>query len=303
MASETTIAGVRVSHPDRVLFPGQGLTKEALARYFVDVADWLLPHVVGRPLSVVRCPEGRTSHCFYQKHLRESMPDAVHGAEIEEKNGATATYLVVRDLPGVVALAQLGVLEIHPWGAREDRVDRPDRLIFDLDPAPDVAWSAVSDAAATLRDRLLALGLASFVKTSGGKGLHVVVPISRRSSWDEARRFTRAVARSLVDAEPARFVATMSKSKRAGRIFIDYLRNSRGATSVAAYSTRAKPGAPVSTPVAWDELAGLESAAAYRVDNIVRRLAALGRDPWEEFFDLRQSITAEMREAVGVREE
>ncbi len=303
MAAATTIAGVELSHPDKILFAGQGLTKAELAGYFVEVADWLLPHVAGRPLSVVRCPEGHGSHCFYQKHLRDSMPDAIGGVEIEEKDGGTAKYLVVHDVSGLVALAQLGVLEIHPWGAREDRVDRPDRLIFDLDPGPDVSWSRVLDAARTIHDRLGELGLRSFVKTSGGKGLHVVVPIARRSTWEAAREFTRAVAGGVVEADPEHFVATMSKSKRGGKIFIDYLRNSRGATSVAPYSTRAKDGAPVSTPLSWDELGGVEGAAAYRVDNILRRLAALESDPWAGFFDVHQSITKEMREAVGMSKE
>ncbi len=300
MATETTIAGVELSHPGRVLFPGQGLTKEELARYYVDVADWLMPHVVGRPLSLVRCPQGHGAHCFYQKHLSESMPAEVHGVEIDEKSGRAGTYLVVHDLAGAVALAQLGALELHPWGARADRVDRPDRLIFDLDPAPDVAWGAVIAAARTLHDRLDALGLASFVKTSGGKGLHVVVPIDRWSDWEEARSFTRALARAVVDAAPDRYVATMSKTKRGGKIYIDCLRNTRGATSVAAYSPRAKEGAPVSTPVSWSELDGLEGAAEYRVGNIRRRLGGLACDPWEGFFEVRQSITAQARKAVGL---
>lgn len=298
-ASEViTVAGVRLTHPDRVLFPDQGLTKGELAAFYADVAGRILPHVAGRPLSVVRCPRGEQAHCFYQKHLTEAMPEAVHGVEIEEREGR-ATYIVIHDLAGLISLVQVGVLELHPWGCREDRLERPDRLIFDLDPAPDVAWEAVKAGAREVGERLDGLGLTSYLRTSGGKGLHVVVPLQRRSGWEEVKAFARALAEAMAEADPERYVATASKEKRKGRTFVDYLRNGRGATAVACYSTRARPGAPVATPLAWDELGSLENAAAYTVANLRRRLAALDRDPWHGFFDLRQSLTRQMRERAG----
>lgn len=294
------VAGVRITHPDRVLYPEQGVTKRALAEYYAELADRILPHVAGRPLSVVRCPRGREEACFYQKHLGEGFDPAVGGVEVEEKDGTVATYLAIRDRAGLVALVQAGVLEIHPWGARSDRLDRPDRLIFDLDPGPGVAWPAVIEAALELHRRLDALGLASFVRTTGGKGLHVVSPLDRRTGWDRLKRFARAVAAAVVESDPGRFIATASKSERGGRIFIDWLRNARGATAIASYSTRARPGAPVATPLTWDELPALESPSAYTVTNVRSRLAALATDPWDGFFELRQSITRRMERALGL---
>jgi bifunctional non-homologous end joining protein LigD len=295
------IAGVRITHPDRVLYPEQGLTKRALAEYYADLADRILPHVAGRPLSVVRCPRGRGESCFYQKHRGEGFDEAVGGVEVEEKDGTVETYLIVDDRAGLVALVQAGALEIHPWGSRGDRLDRPDRLIFDLDPGPGVGWPAVVGAARELHRRLDHLGLQSFVRTTGGKGLHVVSPLDRRASWDRLKRFARAVAEALVDADPRHFTATASKAARGGRIFIDWLRNARGATAIASYSTRAHPGAPVATPITWNELPTLESPAAYNVTNLRPRLAALATDPWPGFFTLRQSITRDMERTLGLQ--
>jgi bifunctional non-homologous end joining protein LigD len=206
---------------------------------------------------------------------------------------------VIRNLSGLIALVQLGVLEIHPWGSREDKPEKPDRLVFDLDPSSELSWKAVVRGAQTLRSRLSELGLKSFVKTSGGKGLHVVVPLARRATWDEFKNFAKAVAMDVARREPKRYVATVSKTKRAGKIFIDYLRNARGATSVAAYSTRALAGAPVSTPLTWDELDSVKGAAAFTMANLAQRLNALDDDPWVDFFDVRQSITAKMSEKLS----
>jgi len=294
------IAGVRITHPDRVLYPEQGLTKRELAEYYADLAGRILPHVAGRPLSVVRCPRGHQEACFYQKHRGEGFDEAVGGVELEEKDGTVATYLMVDDRAGLVALVQAGVLEVHPWGSRGDRLDRPDRLIFDLDPGPGVGWEAVVGAAREVGHRLDDLGLQSFVRTTGGKGLHVVAPLDRRAGWDRLKRFARRVAEAVVEADPAHFTATASKAERGGKIFVDWLRNARGATAVASYSTRARPGAPVATPIAWDELATLESPAAYTVANLRPRLAALATDPWGGFFTLRQSITREMEDRLGI---
>lgn len=294
------IAGIRITHPERVLYPEQGVTKRDLAEYYAAVADRLLPHVEGRPLSVVRCPRGREESCFYQKHRGEGFDDAVGGVEVEEKDGTVETYLRVDDAPGLIALVQAGVLEIHPWGCRGDRLDRPDRLIFDLDPGPGAGWPAVIEAARTVRRRLDDLDLTSFVRTTGGKGVHVVVPLERRTSWDRLKRFARAVADETVARDPDHYTATAARSERRGKIFIDYLRNTRGATAVASYSIRARPHAPVATPLAWDELTHLPSAVTYTITTLPKRLTALDSDPWTGFFDLRQSLTQEMEEALGL---
>ncbi len=295
---QTNVAGQRLTHPERVLYPGQGVTKRDLARFYEAIAAWILPHVKDRLLSLVRCPQGRGRGCFFQKHIAESLPESLHGVVVEERD-KRETYIAIHDLSGLVALVQLGVLEIHPWGSRADNPEKPDRLVLDLDPGPGISWTQVIRGAYAVRDRLSDLGLKSFVKTTGGKGLHVVVPLVRRASWSELKGFAKAVALDIACAEPRRYIATMSKDKRAGRIFIDYLRNGRGATSVAAYSTRARAGAPVSTPVSWQELSKIEAADGHTIKNVPERLTGLKCDPWEGFFDIRQSITAKMKDQVS----
>lgn len=295
--SDAMVAGVRITHPDRVLYAKQSLTKLDLAKYYEQVADWILPHVVGRPLTLVRCPTGLEGECFYQKHLTGSLPDTVRGVMIKEKE-KRSEYVVVDDLPGLISLVQMGVLEVHPWGARADAIEKPDRLVFDLDPGEGVEWKAVIQAAREMRDYLTGLGLKSFVRTTGGKGLHVVVPLSRRNSWEQLKEFAKGVADAVVRRNPDPYIATMSKAKRRGKVFIDYLRNQRGATAIASYSTRARAGAPVATPLAWDELSPRIKADAFRVDNLPKRLASLKSDPWSEFFTTRQSIGSKMLAAV-----
>ncbi|MBI2434404.1 MAG: DNA ligase D, partial [Candidatus Hydrogenedentes bacterium] len=297
MAGNDQIAGVTLSNPGRVLYPEEGLTKLDLARYYESVGDWILPYVVHRPLAVVRCPEGHRKECFFQKHVNQTVSGAVYGIPVNE-GGKTRQYIAIKDLSGLIGLAQMGVLEIHPWGSREDRIEQPDLITFDLDPDPAVAWKEVVGAAHELRKMLEELGLKTFVKTSGGKGLHVVAPLTRRAEWEEVKTFARAVAQEMVRRAPERYIATMSKVKRRGKIFIDYLRNSRGATSVAAYSTRAKPGAPVSTPIAWDELKPALKPDAYRLENLPKRLQQLKQDPWNEFFKTRQSISAKAKKIL-----
>ncbi|MEW6442804.1 MAG: DNA ligase D [bacterium] len=293
------VAGVKLTNPDRILYPEQGITKSDLAAYYEAVSQRILPHIRGRPLTLVRCPQGRQKKCFYQKHLDETLPEALRGVPIREKD-KVETYIVLDDLSGLISLVQLGVLEIHPWGSREDRLEQPDRLVFDLDPDPAVPWQEVVRAAWEVRERLGKLGLASFAKITGGKGIHVVVPLSPRAGWEEAKAFARAVAEGMVRESPGRFVAVMSKQSRKGRIFVDYLRNSRGATSVAPYSTRARPGAPVSTPLAWEELEGEGGAAGRTVNNLPEKLSAARKDPWEGFFSVRQAITARARKTLGL---
>ncbi|HUG93798.1 MAG TPA: DNA ligase D [Planctomycetaceae bacterium] len=295
--NENSVAGVPLSNPGRVLYPEQGLTKLDIGRYYESAAEWILPHVVDRPLTLVRCPRGRSHKCFFQKHLNQGVPEAVRTVPIREKEGK-ADYLVIDDLPGLIALVQLGVLEIHLWGCRADQIERPDRLVFDLDPGEGVGWEGVVDAALVLRERLENLTLKSFVRTTGGKGLHVVVPISRRTTWDDARQFAQDVAAERVRSEPGKYVATLTKSRRTGKIFVDYLRNGRGATAVASYSTRARAGAPVATPLAWDELSTKTTPDQFTVATVPRRLASLKADPWEGLSAVRQTLTKAMRAAV-----
>ncbi|WP_194712342.1 DNA ligase D [Noviherbaspirillum soli] len=292
---EAVVAGVRLSHATRILFSEARVTKLDLAHYYEDIADWILPHLEQRPLTLVRCPQGH--HCFFQKHANETTAEGVGRIEVPT-GGATATYMSAGTLPGLISLVQMGVLELHTWGAREGHLDRPDRMIFDLDPDAGLEWKNVVEGAQLVRSLLQDIGLTSFVKTTGGKGLHVVVPLAPRHTWDEVKAFSKAVAAQLEQVLPDRFIANMSKAKRGGRIFVDYLRNASEATAVAAYSTRAKPHAPVSTPLHWDELAdrGLRSDR-YTVLNLRQRLAGLKEDPWADYFRLKQEISTRMRSA------
>ena len=289
---EIEFAGIRLTHPDRVLWEGQGLTKLGLAEYYAEVAERILPFITGRPLALVRCPSGQSGDCFYQKHSFAGLTDAVEIAHVEEKGGEAEEAIVIHDLRGLINLAQANVLEIHPWGARIDDIDHPDTLIFDLDPGEGLAWPNVIEAARDVRRRLQDLGIESYVKTSGGKGLHVVSHLEPSADWDELKSFAHNIALAMERDEPSKYISTMAKKARGGKIFVDYLRNGRGATAVAAYSTRARPGAPVSTPVSWDELGPAVTPARFTVENIGRRLAALKSDPWEGFFSRPQNIKA-----------
>jgi bifunctional non-homologous end joining protein LigD len=283
-ADATGLAGVTLTHPDRLLWD-EGVTKQALAEFYGEIADWILPHVTGRVLSLVRAPSGSQAKSFYAKHRWAGL---AHVREVEV--GEKEPMIAIDDLAGLISLVQGGVVEIHPWGSGVDDLERPDRLVFDLDPGEDVPWSEVVAAARAMRAELQGRGLESFVKTSGGKGLHVVVPIAPRADWDEAKAFTQAVAEHMSRAHPDRYVAIMSKRARRGRIFIDWVRNGRGATAVAAYSTRARPQAPVSTPLAWDELSEGLRGDHFTIANLRERLDFVKRDPWEGFFALRQRL-------------
>ncbi|GAB4284463.1 MAG: non-homologous end-joining DNA ligase [Coriobacteriia bacterium] len=296
-AEEDEVAGVRLTHPDRVLFAEQGITKRQLAEYYEQVAEHVLPHLSGRPLVLVRCPQGADGSCFYQKDVTQGFPKSVGRLEVQHEEGVVR-YALVDDLEGLLALVQLGVLEIHTWGALAADVERPDRLTFDLDPGPDVAWRAVVDAALDVRARLEALGLGAFPKTTGGKGLHVVTPIVPERGWEAARDLARAVVEAIAAEKPERYTTNPRKERRGGKVFLDYIRNTRGATAVAAYSTRAKPGATVSVPVRWDEIEAGVRSDGYTVRNTPYRLRALGGDPWAGYEDARVALTdALMRDA------
>jgi bifunctional non-homologous end joining protein LigD len=237
-------------------------------------------------LSLLRCPSGTDQQCFFAKHPYAGLSKAVQQVDVGEEE----PMMALDGVEGLLSLVQAGVVEIHPWGSRVDDLEHPDRLIFDFDPGEGAQWSAVIAAAAEVRERLLARGLQSFVKTTGGKGLHVVVPIEPKAAWAEARSFTASIAEAMAADHPDHYVATVAKRARRGRIYIDYLRNDRGSTAVAAYSTRSLPQASVSTPLGWHELSSGLRSDHFTVANLRNRLAFLGRDPWEGFFSLRQRI-------------
>ncbi len=282
-----SVAGVPLTNPERVYWPESGVTKQGVAEFYAEIADWILPHVVGRPLALVRCPDGIAKKCFFQKHAWAGL-----GAGIDEIDvpGDDEKMLAVRDIGGVVSLVQAGVLEIHTWGATLPELSAPDQIIFDMDPGDDVGWDQIVGAAREARERLQELKLESFVKATGGKGLHVVVPVKPEVGWAEAKAFARAFAEAMAADSPDLYVATMAKKARKGRVYVDYLRNGQGATAIAAFSTRAREGAPVATPLTWDELGPDVKGNHFNVTNLVRRLQHLPGDPWEGFFATRQSL-------------
>ncbi len=291
-----SLEGVRMTNPDRILYPDMGVTKLDLAAYHTAVADWILPEVIDRPLALVRCPEGTSGECFFQKHSDRATPEAIERVQLE---GDEKPQLMIRDLAGLLSVVQMGVLEIHPWGSRVDRPDRPDRMIFDLDPGEGVGWGEVVSAALLVRSRLDAAGLESFVKTTGGKGLHVVVPLARRDEWDDVKGFARRFAERMASDHPKQFIAKSAKAARRGKIYVDYLRNGRGATAVAAYSPRARAGATIATPIAWDELTPKLDPQDFTIQTIPERLTSLETDPWSAMSELRQSLTAKVKKTVG----
>jgi bifunctional non-homologous end joining protein LigD len=295
---EFELAGMRLTSPDKVLYPEHGITKLELAEYYAAVASYILPHLSDRPLTLVRCPAGYQGDCFFQKHMDEV--DSPHVRKIRVKEARDARdYGVVRDLAGILTVVQLGALELHTWNSRADLLERPDRVTMDIDPDPAMTWDHVVQAAQEVRMVLEELGLASFVKTTGGKGLHVVVPIQRRSSWDEVRDFARGVAGAVAAARPERYSLHLSKARRKGRLLLDYYRNGRGATAVEVYSTRARKGGTVSTPVTWEELAAGIRPEALTLQTVPERLARLG-DVWKNYGAVKQSLTAPMRRRLGL---
>ena len=282
-SGDNVVAGVTISHPERVIYPDCGVTKLDLAKYYEKVAERMLPFLVDRPLSVVRCVRGigvgAGSQCFFQKHLRETFAAPVKSIRVKEKSG-TGDYIAVDSVAGLVTLVQMGVIEIHPWGSRAKDLEKPDILTFDLDPGEGVTFERIKEGVLEIRKLLKSDGLESFLKTSGGKGLHVQVALKTGATWDEAKEYAGDIARRLAADQPDKYVAIMTKAKRTGKIFVDYLRNGRGATSVAPYSARARKGAPISMPLMWSKLASLKSANEFTVQNSgVKR-----RDIWATFF-------------------
>ena len=290
--------GVRLTHPERIVFPGQGVTKGNIAAYYQAVAGAMLPHLVNRPLSLVRCPQGRSKHCFFQKHASGGFPGDLKQVPITEKDGSTEDYMYVDNLAGVIAGVQMNTLEFHIWGSRIDRLEKPDRIIFDIDPDEGLSFGDVRQAALDIRDRLVEMGLQTFPMVTGGKGIHVIAPLTARTEWPEVKAFCRAFADRLATDEPERFTANIRKVNRKGRMFIDYLRNERGSTAIAPYSTRSRDGAPCAVPVGWNEVAQLDRANGFSLAEAAARAA--GPDPWPDYFDLRQSITKSLLASVGL---
>lgn len=308
--SAASIPTITLTNADRVFYKDVGTTKQDLADYYVRIAPHLLPYSLNRPVSMVRCPQGVAARppqaphpgvksCFFHKHPSRGFPDAFDILDIEESKGA-AEYLAITGVDSLVGLVQMGVLEIHTWGATAPDIEHPDTIVFDLDPDEGIGWDQLADAARLVRDVLDGLGLTSFVKTTGGKGVHVTVPIVPDRSWDEVRGFAKAVAVAIADHDPDHYVATMSKAKRVGRVFIDYLRNGRSATFIAPYSTRARQRPTIATPITWEELDGDIRPDTFDLGNIDARMASLKQDPWEGYFDLDQRLTDAMMIEMGV---
>ncbi|HYG07476.1 MAG TPA: non-homologous end-joining DNA ligase [Stenotrophomonas sp.] len=284
-------AQVAITHPERVVFPASGLTKGDVAAYYQAVARWVVPEIARRPLSLLRCPDGVAGECFFQKHHGRGLGGEVHAVPLRQKSGVE-DYLYVDNARGLLQLVQMNTVELHPWGATIDDPEHPDMLVFDLDPGEGVAWREVKAGARQIRAELQRVGLESFVRLSGGKGLHVVAPLRPKAGWDDAREFADQLAHRLSERHPDRYVATMSKAQREGVIFIDWLRNARGATSVCSWSLRAREHATVAVPLRWEELSRVASPQAFPLPKAMQRAARLTAHPWGDWRRLKQTLPA-----------
>jgi bifunctional non-homologous end joining protein LigD len=289
------VAGIPLSHPDRVIFPELDVSKLELARYYEAIGRWIVPHVKGRPLTLVHCPEGVAGPCRYLRHAKAWGPTALRRVKIQEKT-KVGEYLVADSAAAVVALAQMGVVEIHTWNSTADDIERPNRIVWDLDPGPAMTWQAIAEAARLLRQVLDTLGLASWVKTTGGQGLHVVVPLKPVQDWSHCLRFSRAVSEVIVRADPGLYTTVFSKRGREEKILLDYLRNNRTNTSICAYSPRARPSAPVSVPIRWDDLR--HPPQRWTLVTIRERLGRLRTDPWAGYWTSPQLLSERAVRAV-----
>jgi bifunctional non-homologous end joining protein LigD len=294
-AVRPVVAGIPLSHPDRVIFPDAGFSKLDLARYYEAIARWIVPHVKGRPLTLVHCPDGVAGPCRYLRHAKAWGPTALRRVKIQEKT-KVGEYLVADSAGAVVALAQMGIVEIHTWNSTADDIERPNRIVWDLDPGSAIPWHAIAEAARLLRQVLDTLGLASWVKTTGGQGLHVVVPLRPVHDWSHCLRFSRAVSEAIVRANPRLYTTAFSKRGREEKILLDYLRNNRTNTSICAYSPRASPSAPVSAPIRWDDLRHLPQR--WTLVTIRERLGRLRTDPWAGYWTSPQRLSERALRAV-----
>jgi bifunctional non-homologous end joining protein LigD len=298
--SPATSAPVRLTHPQKVLDEETQLTKQQLADYYWAVAAHMLPHIEGRPLSLVRCPEGSGKECFFQKHVNHMLPPGIGAVDVpDKKTGKIEPYITLSTAEALAGLAQIGVLEVHPWGSRNDDLEHPDRIIIDLDPDTSIPWTRLAESASGVRKQLKQLGLESFLKSTGGKGLHVVVPIVAEYDWAVIKQFAHAFVLQMEREEPTLYLTKMSKAARAGRIFLDYLRNERGATAVAAFSPRARTGAPVSLPLSWNDLK-LPERLVVRAADFEDWKGRLNRDPWKLLLKSRQRITSAMLDRFNI---
>lgn len=297
---DADVSGVTITHPDKILDEETRLTKQQLAEYYAAVADAMLPHIIDRPLSIVRCPEGSAKPCFFQKHVGAGLPAGVGSVPVKSKSsGATEQYLTIQSAEGLIGLAQMGVLEIHPWGSRNKTMEQPDRLIFDLDPDEALEWKQLVASAIEVRDLLSQLKLESFVKSTGGKGIHVVAPIQPENEWPAIKAFAHSFVRMMESSNPKLYLTKMTKAARKGRIYLDYLRNERGATAVAPYSPRARKGAHVAMPFTWNELKKTTTRPIFAVANFSEWKSRLKRDPWAKMESVKQSLTAQAIRAVS----
>lgn len=289
------VAGIPISHPDRLIYPDLRISKLQLARYYHTVGRWILPHVRGRPLTLVHCPSGLAGPCSFMKHAKAWGPSALGRVRIQEKT-KVGEYLVADSVPAVVALAQMGIVEIHTWNSDADDVERPNRIVWDLDPGPDIVWRQTVAAARLMREVLGTLGLRSWVKTTGGRGLHVVVPIVPALDWSECLDFSRRVSEAFATLDAGLYTTAFAKRGREGKILIDYLRNNRTNTSICAYSARARPGAPVSMPVAWSDLD--RTPDRFTLLTVVKTLGRRRTDPWKGYRDARQRVSRASMQAL-----
>ena len=296
---EAEVNGVRISHPDKILDEETRLTKQQLAEYYSAVAAVMLPHIADRPLSLLRCPDGSAKPCFFQKHVGPGLPAGIGSVPVKSKSGgATEQYLTLNNTQGLIGLAQMGVLEIHPWGSRNKTMETPDRLIFDLDPDESLEWKRLVASAIEVRDLLSQLSLESFVKSTGGKGIHVVTPIRAERNWAEIKDFAHRFVRMMESSNPKLYLTKMTKAARKGRIYLDYLRNDREATAVAPYSPRARKGARVAMPFTWNELKKMTARPDFAVANFSDWKSRLKHDPWAKMESIHQSLTTHALRAV-----
>lgn len=295
-ADTARIDGVVITHAERVVDSVSGVQKAELAQYYLDIAPWILPHLKLRPVALVRAPEGIGEELFFQKHAdRLEIP---HIKQLDPKlDPGHAALMEIDSVHALVGAAQMGAVELHTWTATHDRIETPDQFVLDLDPDPSLPWSAMLEATRMTLSVLDELGLRGFLKTSGGKGMHIVVPLARSEGWDVTKAFAKAISQFLTRQMPQRITATMGPKNRVGKVFVDYLRNARGASTVTAYSVRARPGLPVSVPIARSELGGLRNAQQWDIHTALERAKGLGADPWEGF-NHRQRITARMWEQL-----
>jgi bifunctional non-homologous end joining protein LigD len=293
--STSTVAGIRISHPDRLIYPDLAISKIQLARYYEQIADWIVPHAAGRPLTLVHCPAGLASPCLYLKHAKAWGPSALRRVKIQEKT-KVGEYLVADSIEAVVSLAQMGIVEIHTWNSTADDVDRPNRIVWDLDPGPSISWMQVTKAGGLVREVLKTLGLKSWVKTTGGRGLHVVAPVTPERDVAQCLAFSRAVSEALVSTDPRLYTTTFAKAGRERKILIDYLRNNRTNTSICAFSPRASAGATVSMPIDWDDLDAKPDR--WTLTTVPTRLRRLRVDPWAKYWTTTQQISDKSFAAV-----